>query len=112
MKQVIAARSDLGMGRGKLAAQVAHASLMAFEDADERTRRAWKGDGQKKVVVKVNGESALFELADAAQRAGLPNAVVRDAGHTELEPGTVTALAVGPGRDEDVDRVTGDCSLY
>ena len=112
MKQVIAARADLGMGRGKLAAQVAHASLMAFEDADVRIRRAWKGDGQKKVVVKVNGESALFELADAARRAGLPSAVVRDAGHTELEPGTVTALAVGPGRDEDVDRVTGDCSLY
>ena len=112
MKQAIVARTDIGMGRGKLAAQVAHASLSAYEDADERTRRAWKGEGQKKIVLKVDGESALFRLADEAERLGLPNAVVRDAGHTQLDPGTVTCLAVGPARDDDVDRVTGELSLY
>jgi PTH2 family peptidyl-tRNA hydrolase len=112
MKQAIVARTDLGMGRGKLAAQVAHASLSAYEDADERTRRAWKGEGQKKVVLKASGETELFELADAAEREGLPHAVVRDAGHTQLDPGTVTTLAVGPADDDAVDRVTGDLSLY
>jgi PTH2 family peptidyl-tRNA hydrolase len=112
MKQVIVARADLGMGKGKLAAQVAHASLSAYEDASERTRKAWKGSGQKKVVVKANGERELFELADRAEREGLPHAIIRDAGHTQLDPGTVTALAVGPGPDEAVDRVTGDLSLY
>lgn len=112
MKQVIAARTDIGMGRGKLAAQVAHASLSAYEDTDQRTRKAWKGSGQKKVVVKAQGESTLFELADKAQRKGLPHAIIRDAGHTQLEPGTATTIAVGPGDDELVDRVTGDLSLY
>jgi PTH2 family peptidyl-tRNA hydrolase len=112
MKQVIAARTDLGMGRGKLAAQVAHASLSAYEDTDRKTRTAWKGSGQKKVVLKAKDESTLFELADSARREGLPHAIIRDAGHTQLEPGTVTALAVGPGDDEVVDRVTGDLSLY
>jgi PTH2 family peptidyl-tRNA hydrolase len=112
MKQAIVARADLGMGEGKLAAQVAHASLSAYEDADERSRREWKGSGQKKVVLRANGESAIFELADAAETQGLPHAVVRDAGHTQLDPGTVTALAVGPGTDEAVDRVTGDLQLY
>jgi PTH2 family peptidyl-tRNA hydrolase len=112
MKQAIVVRTDIGMGTGKLAAQVAHASLSAYEDADERTRRAWKGDGQKKVVLKGKSEATLFELADVAESAGLPNAVIRDAGHTQLEPGTVTALAVGPGEDDAVDRVTGDLSLY
>jgi len=112
MKQAIVARADLGMGEGKLAAQVAHASLMAFEDADRTVQSEWKGSGQKKVVLKVNGESALFELADKAEREGLPHAVVRDAGHTQLEPGTASALAVGPARDDLVDRVTGDLSLY
>jgi PTH2 family peptidyl-tRNA hydrolase len=112
MKQAIVARADLGMGEGKLAAQVAHASLMACEDADQRDRSEWKGSGQKKVVLRADGESDLFELADAAEREGLAHAVVRDAGHTQLDPGTVTALAVGPAPDDVVDRVTGDLSLY
>jgi PTH2 family peptidyl-tRNA hydrolase len=112
MKQAIVARTDLGMGRGKLAAQVAHASLSAYEDTGDRTRTRWKGEGQKKVVLKADGEAALFELADEAERLGLPHAIVRDAGHTQLEPGTVTCLAVGPGSDDDVDRVTGELSLY
>ncbi|MFB6221986.1 MAG: peptidyl-tRNA hydrolase Pth2 [Halolamina sp.] len=112
MKQAIVARTDLGMGTGKLAAQVAHASLSAYEEADERTRTAWKGEGQKKVVLKGSGESQLFELADRAERKGLPNAVIRDAGHTQLDPGTATTVAIGPGDDEVVDRVTGDLSLY
>jgi len=112
MKQAIVARADLGMGEGKLAAQVAHASLMAFEDADRQAASEWKGSGQKKVVLQTNGESQLFELADKAEREGLPHAVVRDAGHTQLEPGTASALAVGPARDDLVDKVTGDLALY
>ena len=112
MKQAIVARTDLGMGTGKLAAQVAHASLSAYEDTADRPRREWKGGGQKKVVLQADGESALFELADVAERRGLPHAVVRDAGHTQLDPGTVTTLAVGPASPEAVDRVTGELSLY
>lgn len=112
MKQAIVARTDIGMGQGKLAAQVAHASLSAYEDASAKTQRAWKGEGQKKVVLKGESEQQLFELADKAEREGIPNAIIRDAGHTQLEPGTVTALAVGPGDEGAVDRVTGALSLF
>ena len=112
MKQAIVARADLGMGEGKLAAQVAHASLQAYEAADDATRREWKGSGQKKIVLQADGESALFELADRAERDGFPHSIVRDAGHTQLEPGTVTALAVGPAPEDLVDGVTGDLQLY
>ena len=111
MKQAIVARTDIGMGDGKLAAQVAHASLKAYEDAHTKTQREWKDGGQKKVVVKASSESEIHELAEQARREGLPHAVIRDAGHTQLEPGTVTALAVGPGEENLVDRVTGELSL-
>ncbi|WIV66216.1 peptidyl-tRNA hydrolase Pth2 [Natrialbaceae archaeon AArc-T1-2] len=111
MKQAIVARTDVGMGEGKLAAQVAHASLSAYETADDRARRRWKDGGQKKIVLKATSERDLHELSELADREGIPNALVRDAGHTQLEPGTVTALAVGPADEQAVDRVTGDLSL-
>ena len=112
MKQAVVARADLGMGPGKLAAQVAHASLSAYERADATARSTWKRGGQKKVVLGVDDERTLFELKEAAEAAGLPTALITDAGHTQLEPGTVTALGIGPAGDDAVDAVTGDLSLY
>ena len=112
VKQAIVARADLGMSPGKLAAQVAHASLAAYERADDQARREWKRGGQKKVVLKGPDERTLFELKAQADAVGLPAAVIRDAGHTQLEPGTVTALAVGPAGDDAVDGVTGDLTLF
>ena len=112
MKQAIVARADIGMGTGKLAAQVAHASLKAYDAASAESQREWQSGGQKKIVLKGESESQLQELANQARIEGLPHALVRDAGHTQLDPGTLTALAVGPARDADVDRVTGDLSLY
>lgn len=112
MKQVIAARTDLGMGRGKLAAQVAHASIMAYDSADDDARREWKRGGQKKIVVKVRGESALRDLAEQAYRRGLPCGLVEDAGLTQLEPGTPTAVGIGPAADDEVDQLTGNHKLY
>jgi len=57
MKQAIVARTDLGMGAGSWRVQVAHASLMAFEDSDRQARSDWKGQGQKKVVLKASGRA-------------------------------------------------------
>lgn len=111
MKQAIVVRTDVGMGTGKLAAQAAHASLKAYENAGPDARRTWSNGGQKKVVLKVASEPEIYELADQARREGLPHSVVRDAGHTQLEPGTVTAMAVGPGEENLVDRVTGELKL-
>lgn len=111
MKQSIAVRTDLGMGEGKVAAQTAHASLQAYEDADDDAVADWKRGGSKKVVVEAESEDELLKLKEAAERRGLPTALVRDAGHTQVESGSLTALAVGPGSDDDVDAVTGELSL-
>lgn len=112
MKQVIVARKDLGMGPGKLAAQVAHASLSAYEKADSASASDWRSNGQQKVVLRADDEAMLTDLAEQVRRAGLPYALVRDAGRTQLEPGTVTALGIGPAPEADIDRITGDLSLY
>lgn len=112
MKQAIVVRSDLGMGTGKLAAQVAHASLQAYTAAAGADQHAWTQDGQKKIVLEGESETQLRELTAAAEQAGLPHALVTDAGHTQLAPGTVTALAVGPAAESAVDRITGSLGLY
>ncbi|THE63471.1 peptidyl-tRNA hydrolase [Salinadaptatus halalkaliphilus] len=112
MKQAIVARTDIGMGQGKLAAQVAHASLSAYETADSQLRNQWKQGGQKKIVLEGESERQLHELSEIADSDGVANALIRDAGHTQLEPGTVTALAVGPAADDRVDRITGDLPLF
>lgn len=112
MKQAIVARTDIGMGEGKLAAQVAHASLQAYEQADQSAREEWTAGGQKKIVLEGESDEQLFALAEDARREGLAHAIVRDAGHTQLEPGTVTALAVGPAAEDRIDLVTGTLSLY
>lgn len=111
MKQSIVVRRDLGMGRGKTAAQAAHASLEAYLDAGEDAGKEWRGGGMKKIVLAVDSEDELLDLKEEARIEGLPHALITDAGHTQVEPGTRTALAVGPGREEDVDRVTGDLDL-
>ncbi len=114
MKQAIVVRTDLGMGKGKVAAQVAHASLSAAESAQQKRPgwySGWKDGGQAKIVLKVDSEEGLRELFRKAKSAGLPAALVEDRGLTQVEPGTTTCLAVGPAPDGDVDAVTGKLKL-
>jgi PTH2 family peptidyl-tRNA hydrolase len=102
------------MGKGKMAAQVAHASLSAAEEAMRRHEawyEYWKGEGQKKVVLKVSTEDEIMGLYRAARTARLPAAIIEDRGLTQLEPGTVTCLGIGPGPDEEVDALTGKLKL-
>ncbi len=107
LKQVILVRQDLKMGKGKLAAQVAHASLNAALKSDKKLLSSWLAEGGKKVVLKAAGEKELVEFKKAAEKARLRNDLVRDAGHTQLLPGTLTCLGIGPDSEERIDRITG-----
>ncbi len=108
LKQVIVVRGDLKMSRGKLAAQVAHASLEAWKRSKPEKREEWEREGGKKIVLEVKGEEELRRLLVEADQVGLPKALIKDAGHTELKPGTVTALGLGPEEEKKMDRVTGE----
>ncbi|MFP4590492.1 MAG: peptidyl-tRNA hydrolase Pth2 [Halobacteriales archaeon] len=112
MKQVIVARGDLEMGAGKLAAQVAHGAVSAADAADPAVRDAWLAAGQRKVVLRAPNEAALHDLEAAAVARDHPTALITDAGHTELDPGTVTVLAIGPAPATAIDEVTGTLPLY
>lgn len=96
---------------GKTAVQLAHAAILAYERADKRNRKMWMKNGQKKVALKVADLKELYEMRDRAEGMGLPRALVVDAGLTEIPPGTVTALGVGPASSVELDKLFGELKL-
>jgi PTH2 family peptidyl-tRNA hydrolase len=111
-KLVLVVRTDLDMGRGKIAAQVAHAAVAAaLSSLGSPGFTQWLREGQPKVVLKVSGGERLREVATAAGAAGLPVELIQDAGRTQVTPGTLTCCAVGPAPGELIDAITGDLPL-
>ena len=113
-KQVIVVRRDLRMGTGKLAAQVAHASVMGAENVKSFKRNwfdLWFREGQAKVIVKVKTIEELMEIKKQATELYLPVVQVQDSGLTQIPSGTITCIGVGPAPSELVDRITGNLKL-
>lgn len=110
-KQVIVVNAELGLPKGKLAAQVAHAAVAAFLAASPKARSAWLDVGMPKVVLKAAGEAALQELHARARSAGLPVALIEDAGRTVVPEGTVTCLGIGPATQTQLEPLTGALKL-
>ena len=111
-KLAVVVRTDLGMGRGKIAAQVAHAAVAAvLASLGGADLAAWLGDGQPKVVLKVSTAAQLEDVVRRAGVAGLPVELIHDAGRTQVAPGTLTCCAVGPADGDRVDAATAGLSL-
>ncbi|MCB9362701.1 peptidyl-tRNA hydrolase [Candidatus Woesearchaeota archaeon] len=114
LKQVIVVRQDLKLPKGKLAAQVAHASaecaLLSSKHEPEKLRE-WRQFGAKKIVLKVPGEKELLQFFQRAKDEGLVTYLISDAGKTVIAPGTKTCFGIGPDEEEKIDRVTGDLQM-
>ncbi len=114
-KMVIAVRTDLRMGRGKTAAQVAHAAVSALEEARKEHRdwvEAWLSEGQCKIAVKVHSEKELQELKEQAVSLCLPSVLICDRGLTQVPANTTTCIGIGPCPAELVDRLTRQLKLF
>ena len=114
-KLVVVVRTDLGISKGKMAAQVAHAAVncaLKSKKSDSSNFKKWFDEGQKKVVVKGQNESTLRDLQQHAREVGLVSSLVTDAGLTEVPAGTVTCLGIGPAADSEIDSITGDYLLF
>jgi len=114
VKQVIVVRTDLNMSVGKIAAEVAHAAVNASEIARKNAYEWWKiwiESGQKKIVLKIEGEEKLMDLYKKACSLNLPAALIYDAGYTEVPPNTLTCIGIGPAPSNLIDKVTGQLPL-
>lgn len=131
VKQVIVMRHDLGMRKGKYAAQASHASLAflgrrvskfigkktpakKFEDWFGLIVASieWFRSSFAKIVCKVNSEEELLEIYNAAIEAKLEVHLITDSGKTEFNGvPTKTCLAIGPDYSKNIDPITGHLPL-
>ncbi|KAI0884748.1 PTH2-domain-containing protein [Annulohypoxylon maeteangense] len=121
-KLVLVVRTDLGMTKGKIAAQCSHATLACYKTLTKAATRnptspeakllqRWERRGQAKIAVQVKSEDELLELMGKARSLGITAEVIQDAGRTQIDPGSLTVLGVGPAPKSLVDRVTGGLKL-
>jgi PTH2 family peptidyl-tRNA hydrolase len=129
VKQVIAIRTDLNMRKGKMVAQGCHCSMKVFFDRFNYFNRIgedpayidmsltpameeWYRGAFTKVVVGVDSEEAIYDLAKKAEELNIPHAVIIDNGFTEFHGNkTTTCIAIGPEYSEKIDQITKDLKL-
>lgn len=124
-KQVIVVRKDLHMRAGKIAAQVAHASMAAILNTGKYVGdtfqitldpncalEVWFSGKFTKIVVSVNSEEELLAIQEKAINANLRQALITDCGATEFHGvPTKTCLAIGPDWPDNIDPITNTLSL-
>lgn len=110
-KQVIVVNSGLKMSKGKIAAQVAHASVLSMLETKESIVAGWLDNSFPKVVLKVDSASDLLKLKSKCQDENIPCAIVIDEGRTEVSNGAMTCLGIGPYTNSEIDKITGDLRL-
>jgi peptidyl-tRNA hydrolase, PTH2 family len=134
VKMTLVVRKDLKMGNGKIAAQCAHAAVAVVEEIlairsaqhtsppeaavlDDTSQLwlrwydAWHASGCSKMALQCPDEATMMAIARHAKEKKLPFYVIRDAGRTQIAPGSKTVVAVGPGPKSLVDEVTGQLKL-
>lgn len=121
VRMALVIRQDLGMKKGKIAAQCCHAALACYRliatDSSrdsynmEMTTR-WLCGGQAKITLKCPTKESLDELFAMALSLGVNSYVVHDAGRTQIAAGSATVLGLGPAPKAVLDQITGDLKLY
>ncbi|KZL79884.1 peptidyl-trna hydrolase pth2, partial [Colletotrichum incanum] len=121
-KLVLVVRTDLGMTKGKMAAQASHATLACYKSLSRAAAKdpsspaanilkRWERLGQAKIAVQIKNQDEMLELMGKARSLGVTSEVIADAGRTQIEAGSLTVLGVGPAPRSLVDQITGHLKL-
>jgi len=111
LKQVILIRQDLRLQKGKLSSQVSHASVEAVLISDRNIVDEWREQGMKKSILKVKDLDELLNYEKIARNFKLKTALIKDAAKTFFKEPTITCLAIGPDKEEKIDKITGKLKL-
>jgi len=110
-KMVFLVRTDLKMGKGKIASQVAHAAITSFLASKSHAKAEWLKKGQKKIVLKVKDMDELTKYSEKAKNSGIKMFFIADAGKTQVNPGEITVAVSEIEESEKLDRIFGDLKL-
>lgn len=123
-KQVILVRTDLDINVGKIASQVAHASVAILLNKNiskdrnqliipvEENELEWFNDRFTKTVLAVQSEAELLEFYNKAKEKGLSVVQIKDKGFTFFNgKETLTTVAIGPDYIENIDELCGSLPL-
>lgn len=122
-KQTIVFRKDLNCRKGKIAAQVGHASMKVFFDRMKKSdsgyicnfteeMEEWKNGAFTKIVLGCDSIEDIYDLQKKADSLNIPNAVIVDNGTTEFGGvPTVTCIAIGPCQADVVENLTSKFPL-
>ncbi|KAK9831736.1 hypothetical protein WJX74_007630 [Apatococcus lobatus] len=114
LRMMLCINMSLGMQKGKIAAQCAHAAVGVITDYKESKPQVfnqWERCGQAKIALKVPTEVELLHLLKAASEQCIPYYLVEDAGRTQIAAGSKTVLALGPWKKSVLDELTGHLKL-
>ncbi|EJD55290.1 peptidyl-tRNA hydrolase [Auricularia subglabra TFB-10046 SS5] len=111
---VLVVRTDLGMTKGKIAAQCGHATLACYKTllkTNPQLLRHWERAGQAKIALQCSSEEELLTLQAVAQSLNVCARSIQDAGRTQIAAGSRTVLGIGPAPVQLVNQVTGKLKL-
>lgn len=119
VRMALVVRSDLGMQKGKVAAQCAHAAVTCYRLMSEPESQAynepmlnrWFQGGQAKIALKCGDKDQMDLLFAKALSLNINAYVIHDAGRTQIPAGSATVLGLGPAPKSVLDKVTGDLRL-
>ncbi|MBO9427965.1 aminoacyl-tRNA hydrolase [Sulfitobacter sp. R18_1] len=113
LRQVIVVRRDLKMTRGKESGQVGHAVLDSIVPRlSDPVVQEWYHNSQAKIIVSVDSEDELLAVAEKAVEAGIHTAKIIDEGRTMFNGvKTLTCVALGPAKRDELDPITGHLKL-
>lgn len=117
--QLYFVRIDLGMGMGKIGAQVAHSSIWIFDKVFEDNNK----NSQEQFIEWENVHKKMFFTIDSVEKINLLKAllskkgilfvIISDAGHTQIKAGSKTVLCIQPLKEREIiEKLNIDFNTY
>jgi PTH2 family peptidyl-tRNA hydrolase len=92
-------RKDLNLGKGKSGAQLSHGAISLLYQPTFKTGALdhYLADNDKKILLfTIKDLKNLLEIQDLCRKNNVNYSLIQDAGHTQIEAGTATCIAIGP----------------